>query len=236
MLSSSLRSLDSRICEKIVKMLTHTDLVSAMLTLGIKINQQGFACCPLPGHNEKTPSFRARIGSQDGTIQWRCYGCGRGGNYKALRNALGVSGGGEHGAGERVWLPRISQERQTAIETYLALSSEFKAAAGLKRLPRGLSDSIKTFFGQEGMASRLAWYDFVASGADVSLADWHLNMLRSDSCLVGRASVEPVNGIADPASLVDGHGIDFGRTEGGFFSECAAVAARRIRARAADAA
>lgn len=217
-------------------MLTHDDLSSAMLALGIEINRQGFACCPLPNHSDKSPSFHARIGKRDGTIQWHCYGCGHGGGYRYLCKILGKTSDDGGSTGKRVWLPRISQERRTAIETYLSLSGEFKAATGLKRLPGGLIDRIRRFFGQEGMASRLAWFDFVAGGADISLADWNLNMLRSDSSLVERANIEPINGIADPASLVDGYGIDFGRVEGGFFSECAAVAARRIRARAADAA
>jgi len=39
--------------------------------------QGGFlvACCPLPGHDDKTPSFRLNLAEG----WWKCFGCGRGG-------------------------------------------------------------------------------------------------------------------------------------------------------------
>ena len=40
--------------------------------------QGGFlvACCPLPGHDDKTPSFRLNLAEG----WWKCFGCGRGGS------------------------------------------------------------------------------------------------------------------------------------------------------------
>jgi hypothetical protein len=49
---------------------------------GEEPNRAGFICCPLPDHDERTPSFRAR-----GT-SWRCYGCSRGGSIYDLAAAL----------------------------------------------------------------------------------------------------------------------------------------------------
>jgi len=51
------------------------DVVSRYCTL----TQKGggyWACCPLPGHNERTPSFCV---NQYGQF-FKCFGCGRGGD------------------------------------------------------------------------------------------------------------------------------------------------------------
>lgn len=49
---------------------------------------QHMACCPLPGHNEKTPSFSASEPKQ----VYHCFGCGRSGNiFDALRELKGFS-------------------------------------------------------------------------------------------------------------------------------------------------
>ena len=37
--------------------------------------------CPLPGHDDRTPSFTVWAGD---SYSWRCFGCGRGGDYFAL--------------------------------------------------------------------------------------------------------------------------------------------------------
>lgn len=49
---------------------------------------QHMACCPLPGHNEKTPSFSASELKQ----VYHCFGCGKSGNiFDALRELKGFS-------------------------------------------------------------------------------------------------------------------------------------------------
>jgi len=45
-------------------------------------NRAGFICCPLPTHEERTPSFHCK-GSW-----WRCYGCGEKGTIYDLAAAL----------------------------------------------------------------------------------------------------------------------------------------------------
>ena len=53
------------------------DVRSILTELGIVFEEQGYgalwACCPLPGHNERTPSFK--INSRFG--HWHCFGCKR---------------------------------------------------------------------------------------------------------------------------------------------------------------
>jgi len=43
--------------------------------LGIKLPPKGMARCPLPGHDDSTPSFEVRNEGR----HWRCYGCDRNG-------------------------------------------------------------------------------------------------------------------------------------------------------------
>jgi hypothetical protein len=43
---------------------------------GHRVGSDGKALCPLPGHDERTPSFHAYATPEAG---WYCYGCGRGG-------------------------------------------------------------------------------------------------------------------------------------------------------------
>ncbi len=53
-----------------------------------KSGHQYMACCPLPSHNEKTPSFSASELKQ----VYHCFGCGRSGNiFDALRELKGFS-------------------------------------------------------------------------------------------------------------------------------------------------
>jgi len=47
----------------------------------------GKMCCPLPGHDERTPSFGVFRG-RDGAQRWKCHGCGRGGDAFALLQEL----------------------------------------------------------------------------------------------------------------------------------------------------
>lgn len=216
-----------------MNVLNHDDLVSAMADLGIEINRQGYACCPLPAHADKTPSFRVRVGSMDGTLQWKCYGCGQGGGYAALCKLLGRRSNSSYHPDNAPRTPTIAPERLSAIEAYIALSGEYEAAGGLKRLPVGLRDRVKEFFSRQGMASVLQWYDFVATGIEVSTSIWHFNMLRCDSFSGDRALIEPVNAIADPSVLAEGFGIDYQTNDSGFLRQAAAIAAGRIRARRA---
>lgn len=43
--------------------------------LGVKLPTAGMARCPLPGHEDGTPSFEVRLGG----FRWICYGCNRSG-------------------------------------------------------------------------------------------------------------------------------------------------------------
>ena len=52
------------------------DVVSKYCVLKRKGNVNHWACCPLPGHSEKTPSFTVNEAGQF----FKCFGCGRGGD------------------------------------------------------------------------------------------------------------------------------------------------------------
>ncbi len=44
---------------------------------GIAVPRHGFLNCPLPDHEDQTPSFKVYDTPEDG---WYCFGCGRGGD------------------------------------------------------------------------------------------------------------------------------------------------------------
>jgi diadenosine tetraphosphatase ApaH/serine/threonine PP2A family protein phosphatase len=50
-----------------------------------EVPSHGMICCPLPDHDERTPSFRAY---EDPARGWFCFGCGRGGSIYDLGAAL----------------------------------------------------------------------------------------------------------------------------------------------------
>lgn len=60
-------------------------------TTSRRLQQRGptlWCCCPLPGHDDATPSFHVdpRLGL------WHCFGCGRGGDlFEFARQFLGIS-------------------------------------------------------------------------------------------------------------------------------------------------
>jgi hypothetical protein len=63
------------------------DYVQALT--GIEIPRSGVIRCPLPDHDERTPSFKVYEGPERG---WHCFGCGRGGTIYDLGAALwGIS-------------------------------------------------------------------------------------------------------------------------------------------------
>lgn len=49
---------------------------------GAEPNRAGYVHCPLPGHDERTPSFSCR------ETRWRCYGCGAYGSIYELAGLL----------------------------------------------------------------------------------------------------------------------------------------------------
>ena len=59
----------------------------------VKLERQGkelVGICPLPGHSEKTPSFK--VNDKDGVLLWKCFGCGQGGSIIDLISKMdGVS-------------------------------------------------------------------------------------------------------------------------------------------------
>ena len=52
------------------------DVVGKYCVLQKRGNVNYWACCPLPGHSEKTPSFTVNSAGQF----FKCFGCGRGGD------------------------------------------------------------------------------------------------------------------------------------------------------------
>ncbi len=61
------------------------DLMDVLSQYGIKLNKNGFACCPF--HAEKTPSFKV----YNDRKKYHCFGCGKGGDvitfYMEYHNA-----------------------------------------------------------------------------------------------------------------------------------------------------
>jgi hypothetical protein len=67
----------------------------ALLT-GHQVGRDGKIACPLPGHEERTPSFHAYTTPEQG---WFCFGCGRGGtiiDFGAALYAIEPRGQGFH--------------------------------------------------------------------------------------------------------------------------------------------
>jgi hypothetical protein len=52
---------------------------------GVEVSTSGTACCPLPDHDDSSPSFRAYRDPDDG---WFCFGCARGGTIYDFASAL----------------------------------------------------------------------------------------------------------------------------------------------------
>lgn len=52
---------------------------------GLHVPRSGMVNCPLPGHEDRTPSFH--VGGRD-PFAWRCHGCGHGGGIYELAAAL----------------------------------------------------------------------------------------------------------------------------------------------------
>ena len=73
----------SDVKEKIKDMVDLASVVSKHTKL-VKANQGFKACCPLPGHKEKTPSFY--VNSRDNYFY--CYGCSRGGDIFTFLNLV----------------------------------------------------------------------------------------------------------------------------------------------------
>lgn len=59
------------------------DYVEALT--GVDVPRHGMIHCPLPGHDERTPSFKAYETPERG---WYCFGCCRGGSIYDLGAAL----------------------------------------------------------------------------------------------------------------------------------------------------
>lgn len=53
------------------------DYVEALT--GVEVPHHGVICCPLPGHDDRSPSFK--VWPDAG---WFCFGCGRGGDLYTL--------------------------------------------------------------------------------------------------------------------------------------------------------
>jgi hypothetical protein len=52
---------------------------------GVEVPHSGTISCPLPGHEDRTPSFKVYRDPEDGVY---CFGCNRGGDIYAFAGAL----------------------------------------------------------------------------------------------------------------------------------------------------
>lgn len=68
-------AIDEKFIEELKQKNNIVDIVGRYCTLKKK-GKSHWACCPLPGHSEKTPSFTV---NEDGQF-FKCFGCGRGGD------------------------------------------------------------------------------------------------------------------------------------------------------------
>lgn len=59
--------------------LSPPDYVQALT--GVEVPHHGMICCPLPGHDDRTPSFMVYSEAERG---WYCFGCARGGTIYDL--------------------------------------------------------------------------------------------------------------------------------------------------------
>ena len=66
---------DEKFIEELKQKNNIVDIVGRYCTLQ-KRGKSHWACCPLPGHSEKTPSFTV---NEDGQF-FKCFGCGQGGD------------------------------------------------------------------------------------------------------------------------------------------------------------
>lgn len=69
-------SLNEKFIEELKRKLNIVDVVGRYCALKRKGNTNYWACCPLPGHSEKTPSFTVNEPGQF----YHCFGCGKGGD------------------------------------------------------------------------------------------------------------------------------------------------------------
>ncbi len=68
--------IDEKFIEELISKNNIVDVVSRYCNLQRKGSSNYWACCPLPGHTEKTPSFTV---NEPGQFYY-CFGCGKGGN------------------------------------------------------------------------------------------------------------------------------------------------------------
>ena len=66
---------DEKFIEELKQKNNIVDIVGRYCVLKKK-GKSHWACCPLPGHSEKTPSFTVNESGQF----FKCFGCGRGGD------------------------------------------------------------------------------------------------------------------------------------------------------------
>ena len=66
---------DQKFIDELLAKLNIVDVIGSYCQLQRKGGSY-WACCPLPGHSERTPSFAVNESGQF----YKCFGCGRGGN------------------------------------------------------------------------------------------------------------------------------------------------------------
>src|ERR671937_413005 len=72
------------------------DLLRELAAREIHITRLGKPIrCPLPDHDDTTPSFSVFRGRHDGGLGWRCHGCGQAGDPVALLALLDGTSVGE---------------------------------------------------------------------------------------------------------------------------------------------
>jgi hypothetical protein len=85
----------------------------ALLT-GQQVGRDGKTACPLPGHDERTPSFHAYATPERG---WTCFGCGRGGtiiDFGAYLYGIEARGRGYHDIRRRLAADLLASVRGVA--------------------------------------------------------------------------------------------------------------------------
>jgi hypothetical protein len=78
---------------------------------GQQVGRDGKIACPLPGHDERTPSFHAYTTPEQG---WYCFGCGRGGtivDFGAQLYGIEPRGRGYHDLRRRLAADLLSSVR-----------------------------------------------------------------------------------------------------------------------------
>ena len=103
--------------------LTDAEIIKSRVTsrqllehAGVRVNPNGFACCPL--HGEKTASLKVYADPRRG---WHCFGCGRGGTVIDLGMAL-------WNTDFKGTCVRLNEEFQLGLDTGNPLTAEEKRA------------------------------------------------------------------------------------------------------------